>query len=113
MPIPWWSTHTVNMEPDYSDPNSKNYRYCLEGCASGKEKALNPLIIIALNPSTADEKLPDDTMKRVVPYMEINGFDGFVMLNLYPLRSTNPKVLKGIVIDPEIRKKTWKQYVKK
>ena len=105
MPIPWWSDKTISMKPESSDLNSKTYRFCLEGCEKGSDKACKPLIVIALNPSTADETEPDNTMKRVVPCMEANGFDGFVMLNLYPFRATDPLALKGIVIEHEIHKK--------
>ena len=49
-----------------------------------------PLIVVGLNPSTANEAKADATMTRVMGLAERNGFDGFVMLNLYPQRTTNP-----------------------
>lgn len=51
------------------------------------------LFVIGLNPSTADAKKPDPTMKATLRIAEYNGYDGFVMLNLYPLRATEPKDL--------------------
>jgi hypothetical protein len=50
----------------------------------------NPLFVIGLNPSTADDKKPDRTTRRVMGFAEGNGFDSFVMLNLYPQRATKP-----------------------
>lgn len=50
----------------------------------------NPLIVLGVNPSTANDKKPDATMRRVLGYAERNNFDGFLMINVYPVRSTNP-----------------------
>lgn len=49
-----------------------------------------PLFVVGLNPSTADDKKPDRTIKRVMRFAKDNGFDSFVMLNLYPQRATKP-----------------------
>ena len=51
------------------------------------------LFVIGLNPSTANAENPDKTMQAVMRFAEYNGYDGFVMCNLYPLRATNPKEL--------------------
>lgn len=51
------------------------------------------LFIIGLNPSTANASIPDPTMQSVLRIAEYNGFDGFIMLNLYPLRATQPNKL--------------------
>lgn len=56
-------------------------------------KGDNPLIVIGINPSTADKDKPDATMRRVMGFAERYGFDSFVMLNVYPLRATNPAAL--------------------
>ncbi len=52
-----------------------------------------PLIVVGLNPSTADEKTPDRTINRVMGFAEGNGFDSFIVLNLYPQRATYPNDL--------------------
>lgn len=49
-----------------------------------------PLIVVGLNPSTANEAMADATMTRVMGLAERNGYDGFIMLNLYPQRTTDP-----------------------
>ncbi len=51
------------------------------------------LFVLGLNPSTADATQPDPTMQSVLRIAEFNGFDGFIMINLYPLRATFPKDL--------------------
>lgn len=55
-----------------------------------RKDGVKPLIVIGLNPSTANEAKPDATMARVMGIAERNGFDSFIMLNLYPQRTTNP-----------------------
>ena len=56
-------------------------------------KGDNTLIVFGINPSTADKSKPDPTMRRVMGFAERYGFDSFVMLNVYPLRATNPAAL--------------------
>ena len=53
----------------------------------------NMLYVFGVNPSTATDTDPDPTMSRVIGFVNRNGFDGFAMMNLYPLRSTNPNAL--------------------
>lgn len=43
-----------------------------------------------MNPSTAAPDALDPTLRVVDAVARANGFDGFVMLNLYPLRCTRP-----------------------
>jgi hypothetical protein len=50
----------------------------------------NPLFVIGLNPSTADDKIPDRTIKKVMTFAENGGFDSFIMLNLYAQRTPYP-----------------------
>lgn len=50
----------------------------------------NPLICIGVNPSTAEPGNLDNTLKSVTRICEANGYDSWIMLNLYPQRATNP-----------------------
>ena len=52
-----------------------------------KKEGKNPLIVLGINPSTADDVRSDRTMTRVCGFAERMGFDSFVMLNVYPLRT--------------------------
>ena len=71
----------------YQSNNLDTARFSLG--KNGKKK----LFIIGLNPSTANKENSDTTVTKVEKVAVNNGFDGFVMLNLYPLRSTNPNGL--------------------
>lgn len=53
----------------------------------------NPLICFGINPSTATEKFADKTLHMVEQIAKRNGYDGWIMLNIYPLRSTDPNGL--------------------
>ena len=52
------------------------------------QKGKRTLFVIGLNPSSADSSTPDPTMQSVLRIASYNGFDGYIMLNLYPLRAT-------------------------
>lgn len=71
----------------YSSDNKDQWRYTLG--KSGKR----PLVIIGLNPSTATQEKGDPTVTRVERVAQQEGFDGFVMLNLYPVRATDYRKL--------------------
>lgn len=58
------------------------------------------LVCIGLNPSTAVPGRLDPTLRRVQAVADLNHYDSFLMLNVYPLRSTDPEGLP-IDLDPE------------
>ncbi len=60
------------------------YRYILG--TRGK----NPLICIGINPSTARPDALDNTLKSVERIALGNGFDSFIMFNVYAQRATKP-----------------------
>lgn len=62
----------------------------------------NPLICVGVNPSTAAPGDPDLTVSKVMGFATRNGFDSWVMLNLYAQRSTDPKGMH-IAQDPELK----------
>ncbi|CAN5565577.1 hypothetical protein BH10ACT5_BH10ACT5_05460 [soil metagenome] len=62
----------------------------------------NPLICIGVNPSTATPEHLDQTLRRVRGYAERNGNDSWVMLNLYPQRSTDPQGMHDVYL-PELK----------
>lgn len=61
-----------------------DYRFTLE--QSGEKV----LLVIGLNPSTANESTPDRTVAKVLKQAPTSGYDGFVMLNLSAQRATDP-----------------------
>jgi hypothetical protein len=58
------------------------------------DQGLGLLMVIGLNPSTADEVQNDPTVARCVNYAKSWGFGGLVMMNAFAYRTTFPGVLK-------------------
>lgn len=57
------------------------------------------LMIIGLNPSTADETNNDPTIRRCLDFAKTWGFGRMIMTNLFAIRGTDPKILKEVA-DP-------------
>lgn len=49
------------------------------------------LICCGINPSTAKPNKLDNTVRRVDRFAKDNGYDGYIMINIYPQISTDPK----------------------
>ena len=49
-----------------------------------------PLHVVGLNPSTATNLKSDTTISKIKTFSSLNGYDGFMVYNLYPKRSTDP-----------------------
>lgn len=64
------------------------YRYILG--TRGK----NPLICIGINPSTAEPDNLDNTLKSVERIALGNGYDSFIMFNVYAQRATDPNAME-------------------
>ena len=72
----------------YAPPFYSEYRYILG--TRGK----NPLICIGINPSTAEPDNLDNTLKSVERIALGNGFDSFIMFNVYAQRATDPDTME-------------------
>jgi len=85
----------------YSNAQNDTWRYSLG--KSGRRK----LITIGLNPSTATQEKSDTTVAKVEMVAKQNGFDGFIMLNLYPVRATDfkqlPKLRESVAFEENIK----------
>jgi len=68
----------------YENSNDNKYRYALG------TKGKNTLFCIGINPSTATPEEYDMTMRILRNIAEINDYDSWVMLNIYPQRTTDP-----------------------
>lgn len=68
----------------YVPPFYSEYRYILG--TQGKR----PLICVGINPSTAAPDSLDNTLKSVERIAIHNGFDSFIMFNVYAQRATDP-----------------------
>ena len=60
------------------------YRYVLG------TRGANPLIVVGVNPSTAAPDALDPTLQSAERIAHSNGYDSFLMLNVYPQRATDP-----------------------
>jgi hypothetical protein len=70
-------------------PNAyTEYRYILG------TRGENPLICIGINPSTAEPDNLDNTLKSVERIALGNGFDSFIMFNVYAQRATDPDAME-------------------
>lgn len=66
------------------------YRYILG------TRGRNPLICIGINPSTARPDALDNTLKSVERIALGNGFDSFLMFNVYAQRATSPDDMEKV-----------------
>lgn len=64
------------------------YRYILG------TKGSNPLICVGINPSTARPDNLDPTLKSVERIAHNNGYDSFIMFNVYSQRATKPDLME-------------------
>ena len=71
----------------YVPPFYDEYRYILG------TRGENPLICIGINPSTAQPGDLDNTLKSVERIAKNNGYDSFIMFNVYAQRATDPNAM--------------------
>ena len=81
----------INRNATFS--SCRTYRYSLSRIWDKKKKFA---LFIGLNPSTADEKVDDPTIRRCVNYAKNWGYGGFLMVNLFAYRTTLPSKLKKV-----------------
>lgn len=84
-----------NMVDDRGAVFSKcgKYRYCLWR----KWDSSKPLVmLIGLNPSTANKDKDDPTIRRVIDLTKSLGYGGFYMMNLFAYITPYPKELKKV-----------------
>ncbi len=68
----------------YDTDTNNSCRFSLGYCST------SPLLCIGVNPSTASPEKLDPTIRSVARIAKNNCYDGWLMINLYPQRSTNP-----------------------
>lgn len=79
------------------------YRYILG--TRGK----NPLITIGINPSTARPDALDNTLKSVERIALYNGYDSFIMFNVYAQRATDPDHMEK-EINPHLHRENMRAF---
>jgi len=88
---PTFALSTADFSPDGV------YRYALHRSWRGLFDAVcapRVCLFVMLNPSTADARVLDPTVRRCVAYAAAWGYDTLVVGNLFALRSTDPSVLE-------------------
>jgi len=92
----------IGLEPAAVEPKGKQqmnatlsdcgtYRYWLNRHWGEGTAVVN---FIMLNPSTADHKEDDPTIRRCINFAKLWGYDGLEVTNLFAFRATDPKELK-------------------
>ena len=74
----------------YVPPVYSEYRYILG------TRGENPLICVGINPSTAQPDDLDNTLKSVQRIARFNGYDSFLMFNVYAQRATDPNTMEKV-----------------
>lgn len=84
-----WKLDTYKGAADLS--RCGTYRYSLR-----RWWGANPdtFVVIGLNPSTADARDDDPTIRRCVDFASVAGCGGLIVLNAYAYRATDPAALK-------------------
>ena len=85
--------------PDYY----ADYRYILGTRGS------DPLICIGINPSTAAPDDLDNTLKSVARIADANGYDSWIMFNVYAQRATNPYDM-DIVLNEKLHRENMRAF---
>lgn len=73
------------------------YRYVLTRSWDAKKPEL---LVVMLNPSTADAAVDDPTIRRVIRFADDHGYGELRVMNLYALCSADPEDLGHSDIDP-------------
>ena len=78
--------------------HSRRYRYLLRrGLGMGEGR----ITFCMLNPSTADEQVNDPTIRRCIGFGQSWGYGELLVVNLSPLRATNPRDLYAAGPEPD------------
>lgn len=94
---------------DIYEPNDNNTARFLLG-----KKGNKTLLVFGINPSTATDIEPDRTISIIRNFAAKNGYDGWIMCNVYPQRATYPSNLDS-KLNTELHKRnleTIKQELK-
>lgn len=89
------------------DP-SERYRYRLWR-SWGNFDAFGRAVFVMLNPSTADAHVLDPTIRRCVNFAKAWGFARLDVVNLFPIRSTEPIGIKLDTEPPEVCEENKRQ----
>lgn len=75
------------------------YRYMLTRTIAPLFAKNNALLVVMLNPSTADERVDDPTIRRCIGFAAREGAPLLQVVNLYAYRATDPAELARVEMD--------------
>ena len=87
----------------YVPDHYSEYRYILG------TRGERPLICIGINPSTAAPDRLDNTLKSAQRIARFNGYDSFVMFNVYAQRATVPDDMEK-ALNPDMHRENMKAF---
>lgn len=87
----------------YVPDHYSEYRYLLG------TRGLRPLVCIGINPSTAIPDRLDNTLKSAERIALYNGYDSFVMFNVYAQRATDPDDMER-ELNPVLHRENMKAF---
>lgn len=95
--LSWEVQRSANFSP------CRTWRYSLtRSWGSNAAGLIEPLVVVGLNPSTADETQDDPTIRRCMGFAERWGFGALLMLNMFAYRSTDPGVIYDLDVETAI-----------
>ncbi len=74
--------------------DDEQFRYLLTRQTANFRKKKSVLVVIGLNPSTADAVEDDNTLRRCMGYALSWGLERLWMVNLFALRTKDPEIMK-------------------
>lgn len=87
----------------YVPDHYSEYRYLLG------TRGRNPLVCIGINPSTAVPDRLDNTLKSAERIAHHNGYDSFIMFNVYAQRATDPDDMEH-ELNPVLHRENMKAF---
>ena len=87
----------------YVPDHYSEYRYLLG------TRGQHPLICIGINPSTAIPDRLDNTLKSAERIAQYNGYDSFIMFNVYAQRATDPDDMER-ELNPDLHRENMKAF---
>ena len=87
----------------YVPDRYSEYRYILG------TRGTHPLVCIGINPSTAEPERLDNTLKSTERIASANGYDSFIMMNVYAQRATVPDHMEK-TMNPALHQENMKAF---
>lgn len=88
---------SLGFEAECYPPNNSERRYTLKLYPKDKALTKKEILVIMLNPSTADENKPDTTCRSLIKLCNFNDYNSITICNIFSLRTPNVMVLNKAI----------------